>query len=73
MPVNRKLGLQVRGTSGAEYVFHFHGDPKHIGEWRSEGFEIYEVCNTVPAWAVSFGLTRAWCRVQDLWQWLRLF
>jgi hypothetical protein len=65
--------INVRGKSGATFGFPFTGDPKYLEEWRSEGFEIDEVLNTVPAWAADLGLARIWCRVQDAWQWLRLY
>jgi hypothetical protein len=32
-----------------------------------DGFEVFEVVNTVPAWAADVGLTRVWCFAQDVW------
>ena len=55
------------------YGFPFRGDPEYLREWRDNGFDIDEVLNTIPVWAVRLGLTRIWCRAQDAWQWLRLY
>jgi hypothetical protein len=71
--VKRTMSINVRGKSGATYGFLFSGDPKHLDEWRADGLDIDEVSNTVPVWVARLGATSAWCRVQDVWQWLRLF
>lgn len=42
------------------------GDPKYIPEWEADGLEVWEVCNVVPLWVASLGLTRAWCFAQDI-------
>lgn len=36
---------------------------------QEDGFTVYEAVNTIPAWVVNLGLTSAWCRLQDLWNW----
>ncbi len=71
--MKRKFVISVRGRSGAEFGFLFEGDPRNLDDWRSEGFEVYEVENTIPEWVVTLGLERVWCRAQDAWQWLRLW
>lgn len=60
------IGLEVRGDTKS-WGFHFYGDPKHIPEWRADGLEVSEIENLIPAWVVDLGLARAWCFVQDLW------
>lgn len=71
--MNQRFAITVRGKSGAIYSFPFEGDPKYLDEWREEGFEIDEVLNTIPVWAVNLGLLRPWIAVQDLWRWIRLW
>lgn len=71
--MNRNLSITVRGRSGAQYSFTFKADPAYLDEWRADGLEIYELLNTVPVWAQRMGLTHVWCRVQDAWQWARLW
>lgn len=66
------LQIVVKGRTKT-YAFNFVGDPKHIPEWQSQGLDIEEVLNTVPEWVVSIGLTKPWCRAQDIWRWLRIF
>jgi hypothetical protein len=34
---------------------------------REDGFEVLEVVNTIPAWAVDAGIGWAWMMAQDLW------
>lgn len=71
--MKRQYSITVRGKSGAQYGFTFVGHPEHIEGWIAEGFDITEVLNTIPAWAVAIGLTRPWCAAQDLWRWMRLW
>ena len=71
--MKRRFSIMMRGKSGALYGFPFEGELEHLEGWRAEGFEIEEVLNTIPVWAVALGLTWPWCRVQDTWRWLRLW
>lgn len=71
--MKRPLCVNVRGKDGTVYGFPFDGDPQYLAEWRANGLDIDEVCNTIPVWVVSLGLTWVWCRVQDAWQWLRVW
>lgn len=34
-----------------------------------DGIPVFEIANTVPVWAANLGLTRLWCRLEDLWNW----
>jgi len=43
-----------------------------IEAMRRDGYVIDEICNTIPDWLPHW-LVRPWCRLQDAWQWLRLF
>lgn len=71
--MKRPMCINVRGKDGTEYGFPTWGDPKYLDEWRAAGLDIHEVLNTIPEWAADLGLARIWCRVQDAWQWLRLW
>ena len=70
--VKRPLSITVRGKQ-KEWSFTFYSDPKYIPEWEADGLVVHEVLNTIPEWAVSMGLTRPWCAVQDAWRWMRLW
>jgi len=67
------LEIEVKGNSGKTFGFSFRGDPRYLAEWRAEGFVINEIVNTIPVWAQQLGLTCIWRRVQDAWQWLRVW
>lgn len=71
--MKQNIEVTVRGKSGAEYGFIFKGDTKYLDEWRADGLEVHEVYNVIPLWVQQAGLTRVWCRVQDLWRFLRLW
>lgn len=58
------LSVTVRGRRH-EWGFNFYGDPAHLEEWRRDGLEIDEIENIIPQWAVSCGLTRVYCFLQD--------
>lgn len=66
------MSVEVKGREHS-WGFLFEGDPAHLDAWRADGLEVYEVCNVIPVWVVRLGLTRVRCRVQDAWQWLRLW
>jgi hypothetical protein len=71
-PMKQKLEIVIRGKH-KEWGFPFYGDPKYIPEWEADGLTVHEVLNTIPEWAQRMGLTRIFCRVQDAWNWLRLW
>ena len=60
------IGLEVKGRTKS-WGFAFYGDPKHIPEWRADGLEVSEIEILIPVWVLNLGLARAWCFVQDLW------
>lgn len=70
--MKQTLSITVHGKRH-KWCFNFTGDPKDLEEWRADGLEVYEVFNTIPAWAVRIGLMRPWVAVQDAWRWLRCF
>lgn len=70
--MKRKIEITVRGKSDT-WGFVFQGDPKYLEEWLEDGLEVSEVLNTIPLWAQQMGLTHIWCRVQDVWRWLRVW
>ena len=59
------LSIEVRGKHH-NWSFNFYADPKYIEEWRADGLEIGEICNTIPTWVVDIGLVRPWCFMQDV-------
>lgn len=59
------LSITVKGNHH-EWSFNFYDDPKYIQEWRDDGLEIDEICNTIPEWVVSFKLVKQWVFLQDL-------
>lgn len=63
--MSKLLSIHVRGKRKS-WSFVFSGDPKHIEEWRADGLQVFEVVNSIPEWAVDLGLTRAWCFMQDV-------
>lgn len=59
------LSIHVRGKSKG-WSFEFMGNPRYIEEWTADGLEVWEAVNTIPTWVVDLGLTRAWCFLQDV-------
>lgn len=37
-------------------------------DMREDGFEVYEIVNTIPAWVADLGLARLWAAMEDLWR-----
>ena len=63
--MNKLLSVEIKGKE-KDWSFNFYGDPKYLDEWREDGLEINEICNTIPLWVHSMGLTRPWIFLQDL-------
>lgn len=63
--MNKLLSVEIKGKE-KNWSFNFYGDPKYLREWRDDGLEIFEICNTIPLWVHSMGLTRPWMFFQDL-------
>ena len=63
--MKKLLSLEVKGAEKS-WSFSFYGDPKHLNEWRQDGLEIDEICNTIPEWVVDIGLSKPWIFIQDL-------
>lgn len=63
---SKLMSVTVQGKRSS-YCFNFYGDPQYLEEWRADGLEIDLIENTIPMWVVDAGLTRAWCFVQDVW------
>ncbi len=59
------LSITVKGNHH-EWSFNFYADPKYIQEWREDGLEIDEICNTIPEWVANFKLVKQWVFLQDL-------
>ena len=63
--MKRLYSLTVRGNQH-QWSFETLIDPKYVDEWRRDGLEIDEVCNTIPEWIAGLGLTRIWSFFQDI-------
>jgi len=63
--MNKLLAVEIKGKE-KNWSFNFYGDPKYLDEWREDGLEVVEICNTIPLWVHSMGLTAVWIFVQDL-------
>ena len=50
----------------------FEAPEDQVALMRADGLVIDELCNTLPSWLPAC-LVRPLCRLQDAWQWLRLF
>lgn len=70
--MKRTFIINVSGNHKT-WGFPFKADEAHLQEWLADGLHVDEVVNTVPGWVVRAGLTRIWCRAQDVWQWLRIW
>ena len=71
--MKQRMCVNVVTKIGRKFGFPFEGDPQYLEDWRAEGLDIDIVENTIPVWAVSFGLLRPWIAMQDAWRWLRLW
>lgn len=63
--VKKLLSVTVKGNT-SEWSFNFYGDPKYLQEWRNDGLEVYEICNTIPEWIVNLGLLKQYIFLQNL-------
>ncbi len=63
--MKKLLSLEVKGAE-KDWSFTFYDDPKYINEWREDGLEVNEICNTIPEWIVDIGLSKPWIFIQDL-------
>ena len=70
--MKKTYAVSVRGRE-ATWVFTAKAPPEHAEDWRRDGLLVDEIVNTVPEWAAWQPLLGIWVRVQDLWQWLRLW
>jgi hypothetical protein len=68
--MRQTLSITVRGKRHT-WAFNFKGDPADLAEYEADGLEVYEVMNTIPAWAQGVGLAHIWCAAQDAWRFLR--
>lgn len=59
------MQVVVRGKQ-SQWVFDFYADPKYLKDWRDDGLEVNEVCNTIPEWVVNAGLVRPYVFMQDI-------
>jgi hypothetical protein len=63
--VGKKLyELQILGKH-KRWNFAVYVDPQYVKEWTADGLVIEEVCNVIPEWVADMRLTRAWCFLQD--------
>ncbi len=60
-----KYSIFVKGKSGHTYSFSFISDTECSQTWEEEGFEVSQVCNTIPILTQQLGLTHIWSWLQD--------
>jgi hypothetical protein len=70
--MKRNYVIEIQGKHH-RWGFPIKAEPEHAEDWRADGFEVYEVTNTIPEWAAWEPLLSLWIRAQDAWQWLRLW
>lgn len=63
--MDKLLSITVQGKNH-KYSFNFYGNMDDVKTWRDEGLEIDVIENTVPVWIVNMGLTKIWCKMQDV-------
>jgi len=59
------LSITVRGKH-KKWCFTLLEDPKYLEEWREDGLEIDEICNSIPKWVVDVGLMQPYIILQDI-------
>jgi hypothetical protein len=64
--------ITVRGRRKT-WSIPLSADPAHLKDWQDDGVNVQQVFSHGPIWLRRFGLTRVWCRAQDVWQLLRLW
>ena len=62
----RKLMFITARGKRSQWCFDVNADPKYLTEWQADGLEIYVVENSIPMWVAEAGMTRAWCFLQDV-------
>jgi len=70
--MKRKYHVTVKGCE-REWGFTVVGEPEHAEDWRADGLEVDEICNSIPLWVRHEPMLTIWILAQDFWQWLRLF
>jgi hypothetical protein len=70
--MKQTYSITVRGKHH-EWSFPIVATESDASDWRADGLEVHQVLNSIPEWAQRLGVTRIWCRGQDLWGWLRLW
>jgi hypothetical protein len=70
--MKRWMVIEVRGREKS-WSWHVKADERYLEEWQADGVQIFILENSIPEWAVELGLTHIWCRVQDAWNFLRLW
>lgn len=63
--MKKQVITSVRGRT-SEWCITWDASQEQIDDMRADGLEVHELRNSVPAWAVDFGLTRVWCFAQDV-------
>lgn len=61
----KRYSVIVKGKDKT-WSFTVHAKSQWVDDWRDDGLEVSEVLNVVPAWAVTLGLTKIWCFVEDI-------
>lgn len=59
----KKLSIEIPGREHS-WSFVFEGDARYLDDWRSDGLQVDEVLNLIPAWLPCW-LIRPWCWAQS--------
>lgn len=64
--IRRRCILDVRGRSHTWGIEFFANDDQ-IKRMRDDGLDVCTLENSMPEWVFDIGLARAWCFVEDVW------
>jgi hypothetical protein len=62
---SKLMMVEVRGKE-KRWLFKFYGDTAYLADWRGDGLDVEVIENSIPAWVAGLGMARAWCFVQDI-------
>ncbi len=65
--MKRLFSITVKGKT-KEWSFNFEADEKYWNDWTEDDLDVALVQNIIPTWVVDCGMTKAWCFLQDIFQ-----
>lgn len=54
---------------GARSEWTAQVEERSVEAMREDGFEVFELVNTIPDWVVDAGLMKPWVWAQDMFDW----